>query len=486
MIKEELIEINITNRNKKYYENLKYFISGNTLQIKTQDLPNNSHIFVDVICDKCGKEYKLMYAKYFQNISNCGFFTCKKCSYEKKKMTNFERYGVDNYAKLENYGELVKEIKKDKYGDENYNNSEKYKETCLEKYGVKSYLQIGDKEKLNFKKRLLSIKKKLVDKHKNFGVYDIDDNNNYLIKCDKGHDFKIDNMTFNNRKNTIMCTICNPIGSTSQSGQEIQLQRFIQDNYHGEILFNNKFFGKEIDIYLPELKIGFEFNGIWWHNELYKNTNSHLEKTELCEENGIKLIHIYQDDWIYKQEIIKSGIINLLGKSKKIFARKCIIKEIEDNKLVKDFLEKNHLQGFVGSKIKIGLFYNEEIVSLMTFGSYRKTTGQKSVENSYEMLRFCNKLNSNIIGGDLILFKYFIEKHSPNNVIYCVDRSWGQGTYEKLGFKLVGKTNPNYCYIINGIRKHRFNFVVIYLFREVKYKLNITLIEIKSRINAKY
>jgi len=157
---------------------------------------------------------------------------------------------------------------------------------------------------------------------------------------------------------------------------------------------------------------------------------------------------------------VKSRILNLLGKTKnKIYARKCIIKEVTDNELVKEFLENNHLQGFVGSRIKIGLFYNDELISLMTFGSERKSMGSKSEEGIYEMLRFCNKLNTTVIGGADKLFKYFIKNLNPKEIISYSDRSWSQGDlYKTLGFEFVGKTQPNYHYIINGIRNYRFNY----------------------------
>ena len=153
-------------------------------------------------------------------------------------------------------------------------------------------------------------------------------------------------------------------------------------------------------------------------------------------------------------------ILNKLGKTpNKIFARKTIIKVIDDNKLVRDFLDKNHIQGFVGSKIKIGLFYNNELVSLMTFGNLRKSLGQKSEEGSYELLRFCNVLNTTVIGGASKLFKYFLNNYNPNQIISYSDLSRSNGNmYQQLGFKLSHNSDPNYYYIIDDVRKHRFNF----------------------------
>jgi very-short-patch-repair endonuclease len=216
----------------------------------------------------------------------------------------------------------------------------------------------------------------------------------------------------------------------------------------------------ELDIYIPELKLAFEFNGLYWHNELNKENNYHLNKTEMCENKGIQLIHIWEDDWLYKKNIVKSIIFNKLGKSNKIYARKCKIKEVIDNKLIREFLEKNHIQGFIGSKIKIGLYYNDELVSLMTFGNRRIAMGKKTTnQDEYELLRFCNKLNTNVIGGASKLFKYFINNYKPQEITTYADRSFSQGKlYETLGFNFIGKTEPNYYYIIDGIRHYRFNF----------------------------
>ncbi|MCK9415473.1 hypothetical protein M0Q97_02295 [Candidatus Dojkabacteria bacterium] len=283
------------------------------------------------------------------------------------------------------------------------------------------------------------------------------------IECDKHHiyDINFSLLSLRLKYKTVLCTICNPISST-KSGLEIQLKDFISSN-NSNIIYNSRSIipPLELDIYIPELKIAFEFNGLYWHNELNKEKNYHLNKTELCEQQGIQLIQIYEDTWVHKQEVIKSMILNKLGKTEnKIFARKCEIKEIVDGKNIKSFLDTNHNQGFVGAKIKIGLFYNNEMVSLMTFGDRRVAMGKKSTNiGEFELLRFCNKLNTNVVGGASRLFKYFIKTYNPVEITTYADRSFSQGKlYETLGFESVGKTEPNYYYIVDGIRYHRFNF----------------------------
>lgn len=218
--------------------------------------------------------------------------------------------------------------------------------------------------------------------------------------------------------------------------------------------------GKEIDIYIPEHNIGIEVNGLIWHSELHKpDKNYHLNKTKLSEKKELKLIHVFEDEWKNKKEIAKSRIANLLNKTtNKVFARKCQIKEINANE-AKIFLDQNHIQGNVNSKIKIGLFYNGNLVSLMTFGRQRKIMGGENKENEYEMLRFCNEINTNVIGGASKLLSFFIKNYNPKKIISYADRRWSQGNlYEKLNFSFVKNTRPNYFYIVNKERKHRFNY----------------------------
>ena len=139
-----------------------------------------------------------------------------------------------------------------------------------------------------------------------------------------------------------------------------------------------------------------------------------------------------------------------LNLNTKIYARKCEIKEISDNNLVKMFLDINHLKGFAYSVINLGLYYEDELVSLMLF---RKNNSK------YELLRFCDKLNYSIIGGASKLFNFFIKKYNPEEIITYIDRSISQGqTYNKLGFNYYNKTNSNYYYIINRKRIDKSTF----------------------------
>ena len=134
---------------------------------------------------------------------------------------------------------------------------------------------------------------------------------------------------------------------------------------------------------------------MYWHSDFYKEQDYHLNKTKKCQDLGIRLIHIWEDQWINKKEIIKSRISNLLGCSRRIYARNCNIQEI-DNNTYKEFMDCNHLQGYAVSKYRIGLYNNGILVSVMSFGSLRKSLGSKNTDNIYELIRFCNLLNLSV------------------------------------------------------------------------------------------
>lgn len=215
--------------------------------------------------------------------------------------------------------------------------------------------------------------------------------------------------------------------------------------------------GKEIDIYIPSKKIAIEFDGLYWHNELNKDKKYHLNKTIECEQLGIRLVHIFEDEWIDKKEILLSMLKNFLGITEhKIYARKCHIKTVNIDEAT-TFLNENHLQGTCPSTIKYGLYYQEELVSLMTFGRTRHFIG--NCNHEYELLRFCNKRNYSIVGAASKLFKHFVKVHTPKSVVSYADRRWSKGKlYDSLGFKLYNKSEPNYYYVIGMERKNRFNF----------------------------
>lgn len=221
------------------------------------------------------------------------------------------------------------------------------------------------------------------------------------------------------------------------------------------------------DIFIEEKNIGFKFLGLFDFSEINVFKKHQLNTYTDFTENDFKIIQIFEDTWFNKKEIIKSRIKNILGVSDiKIYARKTKIVDLSSKKseytqMISQFLLENHSQGKVGSKYKYGLMYGDEVVSLMVFGGLRKNLGQKGSSDSYELLRFVNKLNTNVVGGASKLFKYFIKKHNVKSIISYADKNWSNSKnniYTSLGLKYVHDSDPSYFYIRGDERKGRFGY----------------------------
>lgn len=215
---------------------------------------------------------------------------------------------------------------------------------------------------------------------------------------------------------------------------------------------------KEIDIYLPKYKFGIECNPTSTHNSSIHcfdkfedplRYDYHKAKSRLCADVGIRLFHVFGYEWNMKNEIIKSMIENILGKSSiRYYGRNLIINEVDFN-TCKKFLESNHLQGSTNAKIRIGLYTKDnELVSLMTFNKMRNTMGKTSNNSeAWELSRFCNKLHSSVVGGASKLFKHFLRVYSPKEIISFSDIAHTSGElYKKLGFEMDSITDPSYVW----------------------------------------
>lgn len=212
----------------------------------------------------------------------------------------------------------------------------------------------------------------------------------------------------------------------------------------------------ELDIYVPSKKLAIEFNGIYWHSTIRNDDkNKHLLKTELCQKNDIRLIHIWEHHFIQNPLLIKSMIANALGLSKKIAARKCDVREIPSAQ-ANAFLKQNHLNSFLRTKVNVGLFLKDELVAVMTFG--KKRFG-KSNPNDWEIYRFCSLAGHQIQGGASKLFSYFVNQYNPDRVMSFADRCLGGGdTYLKLGMTEEVPTPPAYFWANRHIATHLSRF----------------------------
>jgi very-short-patch-repair endonuclease len=231
--------------------------------------------------------------------------------------------------------------------------------------------------------------------------------------------------------------------------------------------------GKEIDILIPSLKIGIEYNGNWWHSEgKGKDRNYHVSKTNLAESKGYRLIQIFEDEYMEKKDIVLEKIRHILGKDGekiKIGARKCSIIEIEKD-TAKLFLDKWHIQGFAPATVYYGAFYNGTLVGVMTF--------LKDKEGFWNLNRYSTDTLYSIPGLASKLFKNFLRHNNVVQVKSFLDRRWGKSgnsVYEKMGFALDSIEAPDYRYLVSGKRVHKFNFRKQTLNK--KYGLPMTMTE---------
>ncbi len=440
-------------------------------------------------CNHCGKEYEVdislgnWFKGNMQKLGYGGYSSKKFCSYEcgkqhmleKCKQTNIKKYGVDNPAKSKEIKEkskntINKNIKENPDYYENKNKKrresnlkkygvihtmqlksvqEKCKQTCMQKYGSISpmgNIKIQEKSKETCLKKygtewgIQNENIKQQRKETCLEKYGVE----YVLQINKVRQKEFETKKLN--------------GSLKSSKGEQELKEFIENlGFKIEKLLegNDKNTRFEIDIYIPEKKIGIEYNGSYWHSSLRKSSNYHYNKSKLAESKGIKLIHIWEDQWKNKNELVKTILkarLGVLNNSEKIYARQCIIKEI-NNKEYQEFCNNNHIMGYKKASIKLGLFYKDKLIQIASFSKTHNIGRAKSQNNKYEYewVRGCPASNNVVIGGTSKLFKYFIKKYNPKSVLCYADWNLFDGKgYKECGFKLEGYTGPDKFYIKNN------------------------------------
>lgn len=363
---------------------------------------------------------------------------------KKRKETNLIKYGTEHALQNENIRKKIESTNLIKYGAKNvfsnYDIKEKIKLTNIKRYGVENPSQSDEikQKKTNTSKikydievpnqrhnkegfALLNNKKWLDENYNNKSVKEI---SNILGICQSVINLKLNyfNITIKRK---------------DRSYEEKQLTDWLKCiNVNYIINDRNIIKPKELDIYIPGNNLAIEFNGEYWHSDVHVNHDYHLNKTNLCESNDIQLLHIFESEWVEKQDIWKSVILSKLGLIKdKIYGRNTEIRNVS----VLDgfnFFNNNHLQGglFIGEHI--GLFYDNELVCCISYGKSRFE------KDTLEIYRFANKLNTTVCGGFQKLLKLL-----PKPIISYANRRWSNGNlYTKAGFEFVHDTKPNYYY----------------------------------------
>ena len=422
----------------------------------------NEELWEERTCPICGKIFKVR--KKCKKI-NCSE-ECRKQYYEihkeeinkKKSLSLKESYKKKTPEQIKKEHEKAKQTSLLRYGETSFSKTEKGRK--ISSMNMKKFKKDFDKK---YREEILIPKYTEICEKDNLELLEFRDRFNCLVRCKKcGNEFVCKTLGYLTEETTTKrCRVCYPLDTfllTTKFEEEFEYWvkslkiKYIK-NYRSLI------YPYEIDFYFPDYKIGVELDGLYWHSEIHKDDKYHLMKTEKCESRGVQLIHIIEDEWLYKRDICISRLKSLFKISEnKVGARNCEIKLVP-KEIEKEFLEKNHIQGYTPSKYAYGLYYNDILVSIMSFGKYRKNMGRKTVDNEFELLRYCNKLDFNVIGGANKLLKYFIKEISPIKIISYADRRWSIGNvYEKMGFTFIKNTTPNYFYIFGTHRKNRFGF----------------------------
>lgn len=357
---------------------------------------------------------------------------------QKKKDNFIEKHGVDNPAHLESVKQKKKETNLAKYGVEYFSQSEEFnikvKETSLDKYGVEHFTQSKEYKETRAKKihyAQLNIT--------NFKDYNQEFIENNFIQNNKFQMFEA--MRYFNVGSTILHRRFDIPKTISVS--ESELLSLVPDSISNDRQFIAPL---EIDILNHKHKFGIEYNGLMWHSSGTENSkfpttfdkNYHLNKTELIEQKGYKLFHIFENEWLNtnKKEIWISIIKQELNINLIIDANELDLKFV-DFKIALNFLEHNSLDKIenLDECIILGLFNNDEVLYLIVF--------KERINREFEILHITNKKNTKINNAYNKILKLFKNKYNPKVLSYKANRRWNNSKdYLDLGFNVKQIIEP--------------------------------------------
>lgn len=416
------------------------------------------------ICDHCGNYYSITTKNQYFNQNFCS----RKCGNNNEKTrqktinTHRERYGVDYCTQNKEVLEKQRKTNLEKYGVEHVlqkkDFSDKKKKTMLKRHG---YITCFEDPEIQEKIKEKNLEKYGVEypaqKHLPKETFDIINNKEKFaefIKDKTSYEVSKELGILRNHFHTLTrrYDVQDLYKRTPRSYLEVEMEEFLDDlSIKYEVSNRTVLNGLELDFYIPEYNLAIEMNGIYWHSSKFvSDKNYHYNKWKKCDDSGIHLISIFEDDWVNQNTKVKNMIKTHLGlKVKGIPARKTYIQKI-DAKSAKPFLEKYHLQGFTDGK-HYGAFDKENnLIAVMTFGFTRS--------QRFELSRFVMDYY-NHPGLFSKLFKYAQNDLNFKEVISFSDNSYFTGdVYNKNGFEFIQVINPDYRYFHNGRRTHKRNF----------------------------
>lgn len=385
----------------------------------------------------------------------------------RREKTNLTRYGVKNAMQNEEVQDRLKSTNREKYGYDFAFGSEHFRETAektnIDRYGHKNF-QSSDEFKtfISENNAMKRPEVRLLRQKRTKKKYGVDHHWQKDEIRAKSVSTWIDNYGVDNpRKSGIIRDKMEQTklrnGTMYRSKGENEVYDFIRAYYKGEIIRNERSVvpNTELDLYLPQYSLAIEFNGSYWHStEQLKDKYYHYNKSRTCEDQGIRLIHIFESYWndSVKKDIYQQIIRNATGQNiNKLSANKGVVKKISNTE-AEEFLNTNHLGGYISAKQCYGLYYNNILVQVELFGKARfKADG-------WESIRGASKSGWMIYGGyEKILNQFRRDFTEVKTLISYVDFNVFNGKlHEKAGFKFIRYTGPDHWYLDRKNRLRRF------------------------------
>jgi len=339
------------------------------------------------------------------------------------------KYNVENVSQIQSVKDKKKKTTKSNYDVEHPSQShiikERIKNTMIDRYGVEHVSYIGKtKDQINLLKNV----DKITELNREFNLYSL------------SRQYGFSDRTL---REILQNNDIDPVHHI-RSSFEKEILDYVKSIYTGNIILSYKIDKKEIDIFLNEINFGIECNGAYWHSEIAgkRDKEYHLKKQNKFIENKIDVFQLWDFQWYNNIELVKSMINRRLGIYNTIYGRNTVISKPTKNEEI-EFFNKNHLQGYIPSKICYCLKYKDNIVAMMSFGKsrYNKNT-------TWELLRFSNDLNLSVIGGASKLLNYFRKNIDMEKGIisYSHRHLSSGGLYRALNFEYSHTSGPSYKY----------------------------------------
>ena len=448
---------------------LKMGKSASEISKKWQANRRGDYVSVNSIAKELNKDYyTIKRVIEYLRITPCKIDN--NCDWYEKSTLNKVKQFYNEHFNAQSF--LYKDTVMRKYGVGNVSQSEEIKEkkkkSWLKNYGVENYIQSNEAKeyfsklgKENSKQRL---DKRKITKSKDFEIFEKENDCISLVHLNErdnlGYDrygrfsdiiHKIgldyieykDNIFIKNEDISKIYEYRKLCHEHLTSYFENDVINFVKSIYNKEVLNNvrNVISPKELDIYIPNKNVAIECDGLYWHSNEIKPNDYHFNKTITCEEKGIRLLHIFEDEWNFKKEICKSIIAESLGIYKNIInSKECVVKEINEIS-AKEFLKNNSIYEFEVSDDYFGLFYKDELIYVV------------SLKNNQFIIQECAKLNTFVENGLNKLINFIITQ-TNNSVFIEVDRRLQNVEfYKSCGFKKVSESKPNYFYIFGHNRE---------------------------------